>query len=170
MKSSLNSTYIRYLAFWASVLSLLLGSTYMATAGEQKDIVDTAVSSGSLQTLAKALDAAGLVGSLKSKGPFTVFAPTDEAFAKLPPGTLQELLKPENKAKLQAILLYHVVPGRVLASQVATLKSAKTVNGESLTISSGGGSLTVGGAKIIKSDIVCSNGVVHVIDRVLLPQ
>jgi uncharacterized surface protein with fasciclin (FAS1) repeats len=135
-----------------------------------KDIVDTAVAAGSFKTLVAAVQAAGLAGTLKGEGPFTVFAPTDEAFAKLPPGTLDELLKPENRAKLTAILTYHVVPGRVMASDVAGLKSARTVNGQELTISAEGGSVTIDQAKVVKTDIVCSNGVIHVIDSVVLPK
>jgi len=135
-----------------------------------KDIVDTAVAAGSFKTLVAAVQAAGLAGTLKGEGPFTVFAPTDEAFAKLPPGTLDELLKPENRAKLTAILTYHVVPGRVMASDVAGLKSARTVNGQELTISAEGGSVTIDQARVVKTDIVCSNGVIHVIDSVVLPK
>jgi uncharacterized surface protein with fasciclin (FAS1) repeats len=170
MKESFNSTLARYLVFWTAVLALLLGSTWMVTASDNKDIVDTAVAAGSFQTLAKALDAAGLVDTLKGKGPFTVFAPTDEAFAKLPAGTLEDLLKPENKDKLVAILTYHVVPGEVLASQVTKLKSAKTVNGQALTITNDGGAVIVDSAKVVKTDILCSNGVIHVIDSVMLPR
>jgi len=170
MKESFNSTFARYLVFWTAVLALLLGSTWMVTASEKQDIVDTAVAAGSFQTLAKALDAAGLVDTLKGKGPFTVFAPTDEAFAKLPAGTLEDLLKPENKDKLVAVLTYHVVPGAVLASQVTKLKSAKTVNGQALTITTGGGTVMVDSAKVVKTDILCSNGVIHVIDSVMLPR
>jgi len=135
----------------------------------QKDIVDVAVGAGSFTTLATALQAAGLVGTLKGDGPFTVFAPTDEAFAKLPPGTLEKLLMPENKAKLQAVLTYHVVPGRVKAAQVVTMSSAKTVNGQSLAITRNGVGVMVGGANVIKTDIPARNGVIHVIDRVLIP-
>ena len=122
------------------------------------------------KTLVAALQAAGLVDTLKGKGPFTVFAPTDEAFAKLPPGTVEDLLKPENKAKLVAILTYHVVPGRVLASQVVKMTSAKTVNGQSLAVSVKDGTVMVDNAKVIKTDILCSNGVIHVIDSVVLPK
>ena len=136
---------------------------------EQKDIVDTAIAAGSFTTLAKALQAAGLVDTLKGKGPFTVFAPTDAAFAKLPAGTLEELLKPENKAKLQAILTYHVVPGKVMASQVTGLTSAKTVNGKSLRIAVKDGKVMIDDAHVVKTDIVTSNGVIHVIDSVVLP-
>jgi len=135
----------------------------------QKDIVSTAVAAGSFKTLAAALQAAGLVDILKGPGPFTVFAPTDAAFAKLPAGTVETLLKPENKARLTAILTYHVVSGRVLASQVAGMSSATTVNGKPLAIRSEGGTVTVGGAEVVGADILCSNGVIHVIDTVLLP-
>ncbi len=130
------------------------------------DIVETAVSAGSFNTLAAALKAAGLVDTLKGKGPFTVFAPTDEAFAKLPAGTLDDLLKPENKAKLTRILTYHVVAGRVMASDVVKLDSAKTVAGPSLRISTTGGSVMVDNANVVKTDVLASNGVIHVIDSV----
>lgn len=152
------------------VLSLSLGAFAHPKASSNKDIVDTAVAAGSFKTLATALQAAGLVDTLKSKGPFTVFAPTDEAFAKLPAGTLEDLLKPENKEKLVAILTYHVVPGKVMAAQVTKINSAKTVNGQSLTISVNGGSVMVDNAKVTKTDILCSNGVIHVIDSVVLPK
>jgi uncharacterized surface protein with fasciclin (FAS1) repeats len=135
----------------------------------EKNIVETAVAAGSFTTLAKALQAAGLVDTLMGKGPFTVFAPTDEAFAKLPAGTIEELLKPENKAKLQAILTYHVVPGKVMASQVVGLKSAKTVNGQSVAIAVMDGGVMIDNAHVVKTDIATSNGVIHVIDTVLLP-
>ncbi len=136
---------------------------------QEKDIVDTAVAAGSFTTLAKALQAADLVGTLKGTGPFTVFAPTDEAFAKLPAGTLADLLKPENKAKLTAILTYHVVAGKVMASQVTGMKSAKTVNGQSLKIAVKDNGVIIDSAKVAKADIAASNGVIHVIDTVLLP-
>ena len=152
------------------VLSLSLGAFAHPKASSNKDIVDTAVAAGSFKTLAAALQAAGLVDTLKSKGPFTVFAPTDEAFAKLPAGTLEDLLKLENKEKLAAILTYHVVPGKVLAVQVTKMNSAKTVNGQSLTISVNGGTVMVDNAKVVKTDILCSNGVIHVIDSVVLPR
>lgn len=135
-----------------------------------KDIVDTAVAAGSFQTLAKALRAADLVDTLKGPGPFTVFAPTDEAFAKLPAGTLDELLKPENKEKLRAILTYHVVAGIVPSAKVVTLSSAKTVNGQELKITVMGGSVMVNNAHVVKTDIPASNGVIHVIDTVILPE
>jgi uncharacterized surface protein with fasciclin (FAS1) repeats len=135
-----------------------------------KDIVETAVAAGSFTTLAKALTAAGLVGTLKGKGPFTVFAPTDEAFAKLPAGTLDDLLKPENRAKLRAILTYHVVAGKVMARQVTGMSSAQTVNGEPLTIAVKDDGVRINGAQVVRTDIVASNGVIHVIDSVLLPR
>ncbi|HXW08203.1 MAG TPA: fasciclin domain-containing protein [Vicinamibacterales bacterium] len=134
-----------------------------------RDIVDTAVAAGSFQTLAKALQAADLVDTLKGKGPFTVFAPTDEAFAKLPASTLQDLLKPENKAKLQRILTYHVVPGRVTSAEVVKLQTARAVSGDTIDISTSGGTVTVENAKVVKTDIAASNGVIHVIDSVILP-
>jgi uncharacterized surface protein with fasciclin (FAS1) repeats len=133
------------------------------------DIVDTAVSAGSFKTLATALQAAGLVDTLKGKGPFTVFAPTDEAFAKLPPGTVEALLKPENKSKLVGILTYHVVAGNVKAADVVKLKSAETVQGQSVAIDAADG-VKINGAKVVKADIECGNGVIHVIDAVLLPK
>jgi uncharacterized surface protein with fasciclin (FAS1) repeats len=136
----------------------------------KKDIVDTAVSAGSFSTLVSAVKAADLVDTLKGKGPFTVFAPTDEAFAKLPKGTLEDLLKPENKAKLQAILTYHVVPGKVMAADVVKLNSAETVNGQALTIDAKNGAVMVDNAKVAKADIETSNGVIHAIDTVILPK
>jgi uncharacterized surface protein with fasciclin (FAS1) repeats len=134
-----------------------------------KDIVDTAVAAGSFTTLAKALQAADLVDTLKGKGPFTVFAPTDEAFAKLPPGTLNDLLKPENKKKLQRILTYHVVAGRVLSSDVVKLQTAKAVSGDTIDIKTNGGTVMVEDARVVKADVQASNGVIHVIDTVILP-
>src|SRR5512145_592372 len=131
------------------------------------DIVDTAVSAGQFNTLVKAVQAAGLVDTLKGKGPFTVFAPTDEAFAKLPAGTVEALLK--DIPKLTAILTYHVVPGQMTAKDVMTLSSAKTVQGQSLTISTLGG-VKVDGANIVTADVMASNGVIHVIDSVVLPK
>lgn len=133
------------------------------------DIVDTAVKAGKFNTLAAALKAAGLVDTLKSAGPFTVFAPTDEAFAKLPKGTLDELLKPENKAKLTAILTYHVVPGGVTAAEVTKLTNATTVNGQRVDIKSAGGKVMIDGATVTAADIKSTNGVIHVIDSVIMP-
>ena len=132
------------------------------------DIVETATSAGSFTTLTKALQAAGLAETLKGEGPFTVFAPTDEAFAKLPEGTLDALLQDKNK--LSAILTYHVVPGSVTATQVAALTSAKTVNGKDLSIAAADGKVTVGRATVTQADVPATNGVIHVIDTVLLPE
>ncbi len=147
--------------------------THIVTSAPRKaaesDIVDTAVSAGSFKTLVAAVKAAGLVETLKSKGPFTVFAPTDEAFAKLPAGTVEMLLKPENKAKLQAILTYHVVPGKVMAADVVKLTGATTVQGQKVDIAVKDGKVTVDSATVVKTDIGCSNGVIHVIDSVILP-
>jgi uncharacterized surface protein with fasciclin (FAS1) repeats len=134
-----------------------------------KDIIDTAVGAGSFKTLAAALKAADLVETLKGKGPFTVFAPTDEAFAKLPAGTVEELLKPENKKKLTAILTYHVVAGKVNAADVVKLDSAKTVEGRSVKINAEDG-VKINDAHVVKADIECSNGVIHIIDSVLIPE
>ena len=136
---------------------------------KSKDIVDTAVAAGDFKTLAAALEAAGLIDTLKGEGPFTVFAPTDAAFAKLPAGTVESLLEPGNKDKLTALLTYHVVPGKVTASDVVKLDSAKTVNGESVTIASTGGKVKVDGATVTAADIMASNGVIHVIDSVIMP-
>ena len=150
-----------------AVVGLAIGSGF-ARASNQ-DIVDTAVSAGQFKTLAAALKAADLVATLKGPGPFTVFAPTDEAFAKLPAGTLENLLKPENKAKLTAILTYHVVPGAVRAEQVTKLDQAKTVNGAMLKVTTKGGKVTINDATVVKADTAASNGIIHVIDKVILP-
>ena len=131
------------------------------------DIVDTAVSAGQFKTLVKAVQAAGLAETLKGPGPFTVFAPTDAAFAKLPPGTLDSLLK--DKQKLTSVLTYHVVPGKVAAADVKP-GQVKTVQGQSLTLAKDGGGVTVNNAKVTSADIMASNGVIHVIDTVVLPQ
>ena len=145
-------------------------TTVSTTAPVQElDIVDTAVGAGSFNTLVAAVKAAGLVDTLKGDGPFTVFAPTDEAFKKLPPGTVENLLKPENLEQLQAILTYHVVSGDVLAADVVKLDSATTVEGQDVAIKVDGGIVMVNGAKVLKTDIKCKNGVIHVIDSVLLP-
>jgi uncharacterized surface protein with fasciclin (FAS1) repeats len=156
----------------AGVLALALSSAAHAKPkpAPKKDIVETAVAAGSFKTLVKALQAAGLVDTLKDKGPFTVFAPTDAAFSKLPAGTLEDLLKPENKAKLTSILTYHVVGGRILASQLARKHSIKTLNGQLLNISAKSGTVMVDNAKVVKANILCSNGVIHVINSVLLPK
>lgn len=153
------------------VLALMLGlvGSVNAESMPDKDIVDTAASAGSFKTLVAAVQAAGLVDALKGQGPLTVFAPTDEAFKKLPAGTVENLLKPENKDKLVAVLTYHVVPGRVTASEVVNLDSAKTINGRSLKISASDGKVMVDNARVTATDIIASNGVIHVIDSVVLP-
>jgi uncharacterized surface protein with fasciclin (FAS1) repeats len=153
-----------------AVMALTGAGVNMGAAAADKDIVETAVAAGSFKTLAKALQAADLVGTLKGAGPFTVFAPTDEAFAKLPAGTLETLLKPENKPKLQRILTSHVVAGTVMAADVVKTSSAKAVSGETLAIASRDGGVTVAGARVVKTDITASNGVIHVIDTVILPK
>ena len=152
--------------------AFVVASAFMSAsifAAAEKDIVDTAVEAGSFKTLAAALKAADLIETLKDKGPFTVFAPTDEAFAKLPKGTVETLLKPENKEKLAAILTYHVVAGKVEAKDAVKLKSAKTVNGASFKITASDAGVMVDKAKVVKTDIQCSNGVIHVIDSVIMP-
>ena len=151
------------------LLALFTIPAFAGDHAKKQDIVDVAVSAGSFNTLATALQAAGLVDTLKGAGPFTVFAPTDEAFAALPKGTLEKLLLPENKAKLQQVLTYHVVSGRVNAAQVVKMTSAKTVNGASVSIMTNNKGVRVGNANVVKTDIAGSNGVIHVIDRVLLP-
>ena len=135
----------------------------------EKNIVDTAVANGNFKTLAAALGAAGLVTTVSGPGPFTVFAPTDAAFAKLPVGTVENLLKPENKAQLTAILTYHVVAGKVMAADVVKLSEAKTVNGKMLRVKVNGASVMINDAKVTSTDIAASNGVIHVIDSVVLP-
>jgi len=157
------------IALFAGMLAVTSAFAAPAADGSKHDIIDTAVAAGSFKTLAAALQAAGLIDTLKGAGPFTVFAPTDDAFAKLPAGTVETLLKPENKAKLTAILTYHVVSGNVMAKQAMKLKSAKTVNGKELKLKVVGGSLMVDGAKVVKADIAATNGVIHVIDSVVLP-
>jgi uncharacterized surface protein with fasciclin (FAS1) repeats len=134
-----------------------------------KDIVEIAASAGSFKTLVAAVQAAGLVDALKGEGPLTVFAPTDEAFAKLPAGTVENLLQPENKEKLKAVLTYHVVPGRVTAGEVIKLSSAPTVNGREVRIDAREGAVMIDNARVIQTDIMASNGVIHVIDSVILP-
>jgi uncharacterized surface protein with fasciclin (FAS1) repeats len=151
----------------AVVLSLSAGVANAQHGG--KDIVDTAAAAGSFNTLAKALQAADLIDTLRGKGPYTVFAPTDEAFAKLPSSTLDDLLKPENKDKLKRILTYHVVPGRVSASQAVKLRSAKAVSGDTIDIKTNGATVMVDNARVVKADVGASNGIIHVIDAVILP-
>jgi uncharacterized surface protein with fasciclin (FAS1) repeats len=152
-----------------TALVITFATLSSAAADADKDIVDTAVAAGSFKTLAKALAAADLVQTLKGPGPFTVFAPTDEAFAKLPAGTLETLLKPENKAKLQRILTYHVVAGKVMAADVMKMQSAKAVSGDIITIAKRNGGVSVDEARVVKTDIAASNGVIHVIDAVIVP-
>lgn len=149
-----------------STAVLLAVSSFTATA-QEKDIVDTAVAAGSFNTLVKAVQAAGLVDTLKGSGPFTVFAPTDEAFAKLPAGALDSLIA--NPEKLKAVLTYHVVSGKVMAKDVKTMK-AKTVQGSEASLVVKGGKVKIDKANVVKTDIACSNGVIHVIDAVVMPK
>jgi uncharacterized surface protein with fasciclin (FAS1) repeats len=159
----------------ALVLALAVGVA-TATAGRattagpkmgEKNLVQTAVAAGQFKTLASLLQKAGLAGTLEGKGPFTVFAPTDAAFAKVPKATLASLAK--NKAKLRAVLLYHVVKGKVTAAQAMKLHSAKTLEGKSISIRASGGKVNVGGATVVKANVLASNGVIHVINKVLIP-
>jgi uncharacterized surface protein with fasciclin (FAS1) repeats len=155
---------------WALVMgALTLGGAPAQAEQTTKDIVDTAAAAGSFKTLARALQAADLVDTLKGAGPFTVFAPTDEAFAKLPAGTLNDLLKPENKTKLQRILTYHVVPGRVSSSEVVKLRSAKAVSGDAIGIETDAATVLVDGVRVVTTDVQASNGLIHVVDGVMLP-
>jgi len=156
---------LRSLLFAAAIM---LGSSVSAFAAE-KDIVDTALEAGQFKTLGAALEAAGLVATLKGTGPFTVFAPTDQAFAKLPAGTVEDLLKPENKQKLTEILTYHVVAGKVMAADVAGIDEAKSVNGKMIDIEVEGSAVKVNDAAVTAADIAASNGVIHVIDKVIMP-
>lgn len=165
---NLKSKIASFMLIGAFAFSLTVSQVGATDHHEKKDIVDTAVAAGSFKTLAAALQAAGLVETLKGKGPFTVFAPTDEAFAKLPAGTVEALLK--DKEKLTKILLYHVVSGNVMAKDVVKLKTAKTVQGSSVKITAKGGKVMVDNANVVKTDIVTSNGVIHVIDSVILPK
>ena len=166
-----NPTFMRFSAIQPVGLFLaaliFVGCTTASPRADKMDIVDTAVSAGSFNTLVTAVKAAGLVETLKSDGPFTVFAPTDEAFAKIPQDQLNALLA--DKEALTKVLTYHVVPGKVMASDVVKLASAKTVQGQSVSIDTRSG-VMVDGAKVIKTDIETSNGVIHVIDSVILPR
>lgn len=151
-------------------MALTLAFAPAHAGGAKKDIVDTAVGAGQFTTLVAAVTAAGLVDTLKGEGPFTVFAPTDEAFAKLPAGTLEDLLKPENKAKLASILTYHVVPGKVMSTDIAGKKlEPASVQGEQVSIDATDG-VKINGANVVQADIETSNGVIHVIDAVILPK
>ena len=158
-------------AVMALVATLFLSTTAMAGGNYAKkmDIVDTAAKAGSFNTLLAAAKAAGLVDALKGDGPITVFAPTDEAFAALPEGTVESLLKPENKDKLAAILTYHVVPGKLPASEVVGLDRVETLNGQKPSIEVTDGGVRIDNAQIVKTDIKASNGIIHVIDAVILP-
>ena len=162
---------IRRLMLGATAVALVVFTQGVAMAQDtpSKDIVTTAVEAGSFKTLAAALNAAGLVETLQGKGPFTVFAPSDDAFAKLPAGTVETLLKPENKQRLIAVLTYHVVPGKVLAADVVKLKAAATVNGQRVDVKVDGEKVQIDRARVVAADIACSNGVIHVIDQVILP-
>jgi len=150
-----------------AALGLMIGSASVRAADE--NIVDTAVAAGNFTTLVAALKAAGLIGTLEGPGPFTVFAPTDAAFAKLPAGTLDNLLKPENKAQLIQILTYHVVAGKMTSGQLTKLNEAKTVNGQMIPVKLSGRTVSVDGADVATADITASNGLIHVIDAVMLP-
>jgi uncharacterized surface protein with fasciclin (FAS1) repeats len=156
-------------ALLVATFTLPCASAAKKQAEAKQDVVAVAAGAPNFKTLVTAIKAAGLVETLQGKGPFTVFAPTDEAFAKLPKGTVEELLKPENKAKLTAILTYHVVPGKVMAAEVKTMQ-AKTVNGQELAIVVADGKVTVDKANVTKTDIAATNGVIHVIDAVVLPK
>src|SRR5690349_14207488 len=160
-------------------MTLAAGATVAQTPGNgmvqlaatsDKNVVDTAAAAGQFKTLTAAINAAGLANTLKGPGPFTVFAPTDEAFAKLPAGTVENLLKPENKDKLRRVLTYHVVPGAVRAADVVKLQSAKAVSGDTITVTVKDGKVHVDNANVTKTDIQASNGVIHVIDAVILPK
>ena len=157
------------LAFTSLALVGIMAVVSPVRAQQTKDIVDTAVAAGSFTTLAKALTAADLVATLKGPGPFTVFAPTDEAFAELPAGTVENLLKPESKVMLRRVLMYHVVPGKMMAADVVKISSAKAVSGDMLSIKVNDGTVMVDQARVVKTDIAASNGVIHVVDTVLLP-
>ena len=157
------------IAYFAGAAVAALTVTVSGARGAEADLVATAVASGQFQTLAAALDAAGLVETLKGPGPFTVFAPTDEAFAKLPEGTVETLLQPENKDQLAAILTYHVVPGEVTAAEVVGLELAETVNGGTLEIDASNGAVMVNDAHVTATDIKATNGIIHIIDAVVLP-
>ena len=169
MSNSIRKSFVSLLACAAFVASVAFAGGHGDYKAKKADIVDTAVAAGQFNTLAAALTAADLVDTLKGDGPFTVFAPTDEAFAKLPEGTVESLLQPENRDKLIAILTYHVVPGKVLAKDVVELDAATTVNGSDLSIAVADGSVRVDNATVVATDIAASNGVIHVIDSVILP-
>ncbi|GLP95134.1 hypothetical protein GCM10007895_04400 [Paraferrimonas sedimenticola] len=161
---------------FSKAVTVMVATLVLATAahanmyGKNKDIVDVAVENGSFNTLVAAVQAGELVDTLKGDGPFTVFAPTDEAFAKLPEGTVEMLLKPENKDKLVAVLTYHVVPGKVTAADVVNVDRATTVQGQAIMVNAEGGKVMINDAQVLATDVKASNGVIHVIDTVLIPQ
>ncbi|SDO06906.1 Uncaracterized surface protein containing fasciclin (FAS1) repeats [Filomicrobium insigne] len=169
MKSHLKTVMIAAVAGMGLALGAPVARATEDARAIEKDIVETAVGAGKFGTLTEALGAAGLVDTLKGKGPFTVFAPTDEAFAKLQAGTLESLLAPENKEQLTAILTYHVVPGAVTAADVVKLDEAKTVNGQKVAVKTSGDTVMINGANVITTDIAASNGIIHVIDTVIMP-
>ena len=156
-------------AFAAALLLLVTDALAGNYGKKQADIVDTAISAGTFSTLAAALEAGDLVGTLKADGPYTVFAPNDDAFAKLPAGTVESLLLPENKDKLVAILTYHVVPGKVTAAEVVTMQTAPTANGDELAIRVVDDTVFINDSRVVATDIGASNGVIHVVDTVILP-
>ena len=156
--------------FSLAIAIFLVATSASAMSHGKHDIVDVASKAGIFNTLIAAAKAAGLVEALKGEGPITVFAPTDDAFAKLPEGTIESLLKPENKGKLKNILLYHVIAGKVMANTAIKLDSAKTLQGSSFIISLDGKTLKIDGASVTKADIKASNGVIHIIDSVILPK
>jgi transforming growth factor-beta-induced protein len=154
---------------FALVVGASVGLMSSAAFAFDKNIVETAVEAGKFKTLAAALKAADLIDAVSGKGPFTVFAPSDEAFAKLPKGTVETLLKPENKDKLKAILTYHVVPGKVMAKDVVKVTGAKSLNGQRIDVKVDGAKVMVDGANVVATDVACTNGVIHIIDSVILP-
>lgn len=162
----MNFSLSKFVAVSATVIGLSMAAPAARAAD---DIVDTAVAAGQFETLAAALGAAGLVETLKGEGPFTVFAPTDDAFAKLPEGTVENLLKPENKDQLTAVLTYHVVPGKVMAADVVKISEAETVNGAKINVKVDGNTVMINDATVTTADVEASNGVIHIIDSVLLP-
>jgi uncharacterized surface protein with fasciclin (FAS1) repeats len=180
MKPAVSAFATRRPAALASLLGLSVAALVLsapvhagghggAAAPKPMDIVDTAVAAGSFNTLVAAVQAAGLVDALKGEGPLTVFAPTDEAFAKLPAGTLDDLLKPENKDTLTSILLYHVVSGKIMSGDIGSAASPATLQGATIDVKAGADGVTVNGANVVAADVAASNGVIHVIDAVILP-
>ena len=150
-----------------AITAITVGAICLARAGEEKDLIDTMTTAGQFNTLLKAASEAGLTETLKGEGPFTVFASSDQAFARLPEGTLDSLLK--DKARLKAVLSYHIVPARIFSADLSKLESTKTLDGHNLTVSTSDGQVMVGKAKVVRADIKCANGIIHVIDAVCLP-